>query len=124
MSIGKRLREARKEAGLSQVELGKKVGLSQGTISELENGESASTGSTASLAAVLGVNSLWLESGKGPKRATNEQVRSTSAPTYQVPHEELARMIAAYSALPPAIRQEVLEFAQVSAARAAKEIEG
>lgn len=68
MSIGKRVRKARKAKGLSQAQLAAKVGISQSTLSELEGGDSASTGYTASLAAALGVSALWLESGRGPER--------------------------------------------------------
>ncbi|KRB73461.1 hypothetical protein ASE07_06305 [Noviherbaspirillum sp. Root189] len=79
MSIGKRIREARTEAGLSQKQLATKAGVSQSAISQLETGESQAASSTASMAAALGVNALWLESGKGPKRAdtyTGEERRA------------------------------------------------
>lgn len=67
MSIGKRIREARKDAKMSQQELAAKVGLKQGSLSELETGESTGTTLIATFAATLGVNALWLETGKGNK---------------------------------------------------------
>lgn len=67
MSIGKRVREARLEANLTQKALAIKSGIKQPTISSLESGESQSSGSLAQMAAALGVNALWLETGKGPK---------------------------------------------------------
>lgn len=70
MSIGKRLYEARKEAGLTQNQLALKSGVKQPTISELERGDSQSSGSLAQMAAALGVNALWLETGKGPKKSS------------------------------------------------------
>jgi len=69
MSIGERVREARKEAKLSQKDLAAKVGISQPTLSELERGDSRGTTSIATMAAALGVNALWLETGRGPKRS-------------------------------------------------------
>ncbi len=68
MSIGKRIKEARLEAGLSQKALATKAGVTQPSISQLETGESQTASSVASMAAALSVNALWLETGKGPKR--------------------------------------------------------
>jgi phage repressor protein C with HTH and peptisase S24 domain len=65
MSIGTRIREARRAAKLTQKALAQKVGMAQASLSELETGESAGTTLVASLAAALGVNPLWLETGKG-----------------------------------------------------------
>ncbi len=67
-SFGDRLRHARLEAGLSQRALANKVGLSQSTISDAENGEHAGSTSTAGLAEALGVSPLWLAEGRGPMR--------------------------------------------------------
>lgn len=77
MSIGARVREARKEAKLSQKQLAVKVGMSQPAISELEKGESFGTKYVASIAAVLGINALWLEAGRGPKRSAQNADIST-----------------------------------------------
>ena len=68
MSIGKRVREARKEAGLTQKQLADKVGVSQAALSELENGDSYGTTRLAAMASVLNVSALWLETGRGQKR--------------------------------------------------------
>lgn len=66
MSIGTRVKQARKAAKMTQVELAKRSGLNQSTISDLEVGKSHGTTYLATLATVLGVNALWLETGKGP----------------------------------------------------------
>lgn len=68
MSIGKRVREARTDAKMSQAQLARKVGIRQPTLSDLERGESHRSANLASMAAALGVNALWLETGRGPKR--------------------------------------------------------
>lgn len=66
MSIGSRIREARRAAKLTQKELAQKVGMTQGALSALETGDSQSSTLLPSMAAALGVSALWLETGKGP----------------------------------------------------------
>lgn len=83
MSIGKRLKEARSEAGLSQKVLATKAGVSQSAISQLETGESGSATNIGSLAAALGVNALWLETGKGPKRAGDPDSNVEAGPDFR-----------------------------------------
>jgi phage repressor protein C with HTH and peptisase S24 domain len=65
MSIGSRIKQARKHSGLTQAQLASKTGLNQSTISDLEVGKSHGSSFVASMAAALGVDPLWLESGKG-----------------------------------------------------------
>jgi transcriptional regulator with XRE-family HTH domain len=87
MSIGTRIREARKAAKLTQKQLAKRVGMAQGSLSELETGVSHATTLIASIAAACGVNALWLETGKGLPRATNDAAAFSG---------RQARMILAY----------------------------
>lgn len=68
MSIGSRVKQARKQAKMTQIELAARAGLKQSTISDLEVGKSQGTTNLASLAAALGVSALWLETGRGPTR--------------------------------------------------------
>jgi transcriptional regulator with XRE-family HTH domain len=63
-----RLKEARSEAKLTQQALGRRVGVPQSTIGALETGEHKTARNIAEIAAVLGVEPLWLSAGKGPKR--------------------------------------------------------
>lgn len=79
MSIGERIRAARKVAGMSQKALADKVGMKQPTLSELETGESAGTTYLPSIAAALGVNPLWLERGTGSPKM--QEPLSASAPS-------------------------------------------
>lgn len=65
MSIGNRVKQARKALNLTQTELAKRSNLKQSSISDLEVGKSQGTTYLASLAATLGVSALWLETGKG-----------------------------------------------------------
>lgn len=59
------MKQARKAAKMTQIELAKRSGLNQSTISDLEVGKSQGTTYLATLAAALGVSALWLETGKG-----------------------------------------------------------
>lgn len=59
--------------------------MAQATLSELETGESAGTTLIASLASALGVNPLWLETGKGAMTVGGPSVEedsSTEAPQF------------------------------------------
>lgn len=73
MSIGNRVKQARKAAKLTQVELAARSNLKQSTISDLEVGKSQGTTYLASLAAALGVSPLWLETGKGAMQPSAAQ---------------------------------------------------
>ena len=61
MSIGRRVKQARKSAGLTQSDLAKVVGIKQSTISELERGDSRSTSYIALIARACGVSAEHLE---------------------------------------------------------------
>lgn len=73
MNIGRRLKEERNLKGLSQQQLADAVGIKQSAISQLESGASQKTTYVAAIAAKLGVNALWLETGLGPKYPNNQK---------------------------------------------------
>ncbi|UOD28755.1 helix-turn-helix transcriptional regulator [Massilia violaceinigra] len=50
---------------MTQIALSEKSGLKQSTLSDLERGKSAGTTHLAQVAQALGVNALWLETGRG-----------------------------------------------------------
>lgn len=60
-----RLREARKNAKMTQVELAKAVNTTQGSISDLESGRNKSTTMLAQIANTLKVSPTWLATGQG-----------------------------------------------------------
>jgi phage repressor protein C with HTH and peptisase S24 domain len=88
MSIGKRLREARQNARLSQAELARRTGLTQPTLSALENDSSRGSLSIAQIADTLGVNPLWLAEGRGPQYLSKAP---SAAPTSDF--EEIGQII-------------------------------
>lgn len=76
-AFGARLLAARKHAKMAQIPAAKAVGMSQGTLAELElDGQGSSY--TAQLAAVYGVNPNWLATGKG--RMLSDDAEQNSAP--------------------------------------------
>ena len=85
-TFGDRLAKARGEAGLTQTQLAKKVGVSQTTVSDIERGRNAGSGDAARFAETLGVNALWLSEGRGAMRGADTpragHVRESAAPTY------------------------------------------
>lgn len=64
-SISYRVKLARENKKMSQVTLAKLVGISQGTLSDLERGKNRSSIELTKIADVLGVNPIWLSEGRG-----------------------------------------------------------
>ncbi|MEB2554076.1 helix-turn-helix domain-containing protein [Burkholderia cenocepacia] len=77
-TLGTRIKSARKEAGLTQVELAKKVHITQPTLSDLENGHTDSTSSLVELAMALGVRPEWLATGKGDRKVIGQEIGENS----------------------------------------------
>lgn len=67
-TLSTRLIEAREESGMTQAQLAKAAGVkNQSTIGMIESGERKSSAYIPAIAFVLGVESLWLSEGRGPK---------------------------------------------------------
>lgn len=64
-TVGARVKAARDKAGMSQARLAAAVGVDQGTISNIERNITANSPHLVRIAAALGVDALWLSSGKG-----------------------------------------------------------
>lgn len=88
MSIGTRIKEARRAAKMTQKELAAKVGVKQATISELETGESSGTTLIASFASALNVNALWLETGKGSPSTLSQKSLTDFTSNITVTHPD------------------------------------
>lgn len=73
-TLAERLKHARGKSKLNQVQLAKKAGLkNQSIIGSLESGHRKSSTYIPAIAQVLGVNAIWLATGKGVMMATGEQ---------------------------------------------------
>lgn len=83
MNIGDRIRTTRKDLRWSQEELSKRSGVSQGLISQIENGTNKETKHLAAIAGALDVSSDWLATGKGTKRRTEKP--AVMATNYSTP---------------------------------------
>ena len=60
-----RIKQARKHAGFSQVELGKAVQVSQCAIHKIEYGQSLTSRRTVAIALACQVDPIWLATGRG-----------------------------------------------------------
>ncbi len=68
-SIGTRIKQRRKELGLTQVQIKQETGISSGNMSEIENGNKLpSTPALISLSAILDCSIDWMLKGETPKR--------------------------------------------------------
>jgi transcriptional regulator with XRE-family HTH domain len=63
MTLGERLKQSREALGLSQAELARKAGMTQGSIGNLETGTRKSAKNILVIAQALGVDAMWLQYG-------------------------------------------------------------
>jgi len=68
MDIGQRVRSERRKRKWSQEELARRAKVTQGLISQIENGSYSSSRYLPALAAALEVSSDWLATGRGEPR--------------------------------------------------------
>ena len=65
-TMGERIKQVRKQAGMTQTEFAREIGVSTTTICQLETGTyQISRGTKKNLCDRFYVNSVWLESGEG-----------------------------------------------------------
>lgn len=70
-TLGKRLKACRKDAKLTQAAVSQRVGIKQGSLSELENDKYPTSSFVPHLANLYKVEAMWLAEGRGPKRRAN-----------------------------------------------------
>ncbi|WP_375174562.1 adenosylcobalamin-dependent ribonucleoside-diphosphate reductase [Pseudooceanicola sp.] len=88
-TFASRLKEARKNAGLSQEELAAKVGITKAAVSNAENGRSDTMRNLDALATALNVSPGWLQFGEAG--TAPETLASTDAEPLQ-PHGDVVYM--------------------------------
>ena len=72
--MNKRIKELRRQLGLSQEEFGKRIGIGKSAVSKLENGENEPSEQTIlSICREFRVNYFWLTEGKGDVFIGNPQ---------------------------------------------------
>ncbi|WP_035853519.1 XRE family transcriptional regulator [Deefgea rivuli] len=97
-TLADRLRHRRKELKLSQEDLGKKIGVSQSSIGNIESGRNRSATFLPQLADALGISALWLAEGKGPM-ISNNPLGGQSNASLSIDNDEATRILAANQAL-------------------------
>lgn len=83
MELKDRLKRARKNAGLTQVELAERAGIKQASVSEIERGLTRSSGHLIKLAQVCGVDPVWLSDGTGSPEGKHSQNQDKPTPTIE-----------------------------------------
>lgn len=82
MTVGARVKLARKHSGLSQQQLAEKIKVKQPTISELERGLSQSSAYLVQIAQACDVDPEWLATGKGVMTRKLAQEVQDAKPAY------------------------------------------
>lgn len=100
MTLAHRIVSARKACGLTRPELALLIDMPYQTLAELENGRTRGTRRLGRLAAALGVNALWLETGQGVRNASG--AAAAESPTVLTPDER--ELLIAFRAMPEARR--------------------
>lgn len=73
MTVGQRIKQARKAAGITRTELAERSGVPYPTLAGLENGDQKTSTALPALAQVLGVTALWLSTGRIGREAQTVQ---------------------------------------------------
>lgn len=71
--------EAREAAGLTQMQVRERLGMSQGTLSGLER-DALSTKRLVDFATLYGVNPVWLATGRGPRTGRLQHLSQVAPP--------------------------------------------
>lgn len=109
-AFGKRMLMAREHAKLTQMEVRKRLGISQGTLSDLE-GTNLSSGRTVEFARLYGCSADWLTTGKGdpewdgPKSQEHVQ---TSMPGLDWLHPDEQKVVQAFRDVLPEQRPDLV----------------
>lgn len=75
MNLGQRIKRTLHERGMTQAELSRLVGVKQQTISYLVGGSTQTSRYATKIAAVLGVNPGWLQTGEGDPHEMTVPIR-------------------------------------------------
>lgn len=103
--MNERIKQIRKEAGLTLEKFGKRIGITAASCSTIESGKSnPSTQTVRSICREFGVNEKWLRTGEGEKCITNPQIDKLThffQDVLATAPDERSAFIAALDDLPP-----------------------
>lgn len=92
MELKDRLKRARKNAGLTQVELAERAGIKQASVSEIERGLTRTSGHLIKLAQICGVDPVWLADGSGTPEGNRQPYTGAANSTIESNAELLGPM--------------------------------
>lgn len=131
-TLGQRLKECRK-GKYTQQYVCERTGISQGTLSELENDKYPTSSFVPHLAQLYGVEALWLAEGKGQKHRTSiqpaklenneidaDQVETKKPVRSAKKEREIEALVALYELLPGAARAAITHSIAISSRQYAK----
>ena len=114
MTIGERMRDARKAKGLTQAALAEKVRLKRNTIANYEtNNIEPSERSVFDICAVLGINEKWLLTGEGEmlrQLSEDEELELIFDQIHMSTDPTIRAIIRAYWKLPDNAKEAVRQF--------------
>lgn len=100
MYFNERLKQIRKESGLTQDEFAKSIGITRSPIASAESGKSKLQPlAIRKICEVYNINEPWLLIGEGHMRDT-----------YNIPDDELKNLLDVYSKLPENSRKKFINF--------------
>lgn len=99
-TIGERIKKIRKSNGLTIVDFGKRIGVSNPAVSMMENGKSNPSNQTiVAICREFGINEDWLRTGEGEERPQYASVRE----------EEMTELFAQLmNDRPPSVRRRLI----------------
>lgn len=97
-TLGNRLKNCRKESGYTQSEVCSRIGIKQGTLSELENDKYPTSAYVPHLAKLYGVEAMWLATGRGskssqPAKAQGETITKIVSLVEKLTREQQAALL-------------------------------
>ena len=124
MTIGERMRDARKAKGLTQATLAEKVRLKRNTIANYEtNNIEPSERSVLDICAVLGINEKWLLTGEGEmlrQLSEDEELELIFDQIHMGTDPTIRAIIRAYWKLPDNAKEALQQFSVDAAAQIKK----
>lgn len=104
MSVGERIKEVRREKGLTQEKFAERIGLRQNTIALIESGRRNTSRQTLQvISREYGLNIEWLKTGTGAKYAEIDNVFESLQKRYDLTPEEVT-LLKKHLSLPREVR--------------------
>lgn len=100
-TLAERVKLARAHARLTQVQLARKTGIKQPTISDLERGEQTGSAYTTQIAHACGVSPLWLATGRGDMNASEAEEEMPLS-------DDEVRLLGMFRGLPEDFQQHIM----------------